>query len=331
MKKLLCMLLVLVFLLPCISCTQDARSERSFFLMDTVITVTLYEDAAVSEPIFAACNALLAELDRLWSRTVETSDISRWNASSDGAVDLDARTLELIRLSQEVSRKTDGAFDITVLPYVLLWERAAERGSLPTDTERAAAAALVGYGKLTVSADGVAKEIGAQIDLGGIGKGAAISALISYLEGSGARGGVVSFGSNVAVFGAKPDRTPFRIALRDPESETAHAGVLTLAPGEILSVSGDYERYHTIGGERYHHILDPHTAYPAATGLSSVAVVCSDGALADALSTALFVMGYERAMELYRSDAYDFEAVFITDTGEILLTDGMDGKFETKK
>ncbi len=331
MKKLLCILLVLICLLPCISCARDARSERSFFLMDTVITVTLYEDAAVSEPIFTACEELLTALDRLWSRTVETSDISRWNASADGAVDLDARTVELIRLSQEVSRETNGAFDITVLPYVLLWEHAAERGSLPTDAERAEAAATVGYEKLTVSDTSVTKEVGTQIDLGGIGKGAAIFALISYLEGSGARGGVVSFGSNVAVFGAKSDGTAFRIALRDPESATAHAGVLTLEAGEVLSVSGDYERYHTIGGERYHHILDPQTAEPAATGLSTVAVVCSDGALADALSTALFVMGYERAMEFYHSDTYDFEAVFITDTGEILLTDGMNGKFENKK
>lgn len=161
------------------------------------------------------------------------------------------------------------------------------------------------------------------MDLGGIGKGAAISKLIEYLKTTDIPGGVVSFGSNVAVFGEKRDGSDYRIALRDPFKEGEYAGVLTLSADDVLSVSGDYERYYTINGEKYHHILDPKTGYPAQSGLSSVAVVCSDGALADALSTALFVMGEDAAQELYSAKVFDFEAIFIATDGTLTQTDGM--------
>ena len=106
------------------------------------------------------------------------------------------------------------------------------------------------------------------------------------------------------------------------------AGYLILESG-FVSVSGDYERYIESDGVRYHHIIDSQTGYPASSGLHSVAVTSYNGAITDALSTALFVMGTEKAMELYKSRTVDFEAVFITVDGEILLTPGLaDGLFE---
>jgi thiamine biosynthesis lipoprotein len=105
-------------------------------------------------------------------------------------------------------------------------------------------------------------------------------------------------------------------------------GTLTLRGGEVLSVSGDYERFVTVDGRPYHHILDPATGYPADTGLSSVAVIARDGALADALSTALFVMGAEAAIALYHSGVYAFEAVLVGSDGALTLTDGAAAVFE---
>ncbi len=329
MKRILCLLLTLLCCVPFASCSSSVSSEDSFYLMDTLITVTLYEDEKAAKPIFARCRAIVGELNALWSRTEQDSDISRLNASETGLSDLDQRTVALLQAAQGVSSATGGAFDITVLPYVALWERCAEKKRLPTEEELAAAANTVGSPRFSVSdKTTVTKESGTEIDLGGIGKGEAISRLIAYLKTSGARGGVVSFGSNVAVFGKKPDGTDYRIALRDPKDTTAHVGVLTLSSGQILSVSGDYERFHTINGKRHHHILDPKTGYPAETGLSSVAVICRNGALADALSTALFVMGYESSMELYRSDIFDFEAIFIAQSGTITVTPGAKTFFE---
>ena len=329
--RTLCILLCLVFAMPFTSCRANERQEKTFFLMDTLITVTLYATEKEAAPIFEECQRLLTEYENLWSRTKPESDIGRFNAA-ENSTELDARTVSLIAQAMEVSQKTNGAFDITVAPLINLWQTCEQQGALPTDSQMQAALALVGAQNLTLSGNVLQKSNpNVQIDLGGIGKGAAISALIDYLEDSGVRGGLVSFGSNVAVFGEKPDGKPYRIALRNPKSENAYAGALTMQKGEILSVSGDYERYYTIGGEQYHHIIDPETGYPAASGLCSVAVICTNGALADALSTALFVMGKEKALDFYESKIYDFEAIFIDQNGNVTTTQGLADSFEMDK
>lgn len=327
--RVLCFLLCLVFVMPFASCQKDEKQEKNFFLMDTPITVTLYTDKKTAEPIFNACRDLLRELDALWSRTQADSDVGRFNASDD-AHNLDLRTAALIAQAMDVATKTSGSFDITVAPLVNLWQASEERGTLPTDTELQNALSLVGTDRICLTDQTLTKtDKDVQIDLGGIGKGAAISALISYLEScDGVRGGLVSFGSNVAVFGTKPDGKPYRIAIKNPKTEGGYAGVLNLKAGQILSVSGDYERYYTVNGESYHHILDPKTGYPAQSGLCSVAVICLDGALADALSTALFIMGEENARAFYESQVYDFEAVFIDQSGKVTTTAGLADSFE---
>ena len=328
-RKLFCLLLCISSFLGLFSCApQNAQTEESFYLMDTLITVTLYADAATADPIIRECRALLEELDALWSRTKAESEIARLNLSKNGIPQADPRTLELLSLASRVSKHTNGAFDITVFPLVQYWEECEKNGVLPSADAMQKHLSLIGYDRISLPTDGsIGKREGTEVDLGGIGKGAAISFLIEYLNTTDITGGVVSFGSNVAVFGQKPDQSPYRIALRDPFDGQTYAGVLTLSQGEILSVSGDYERFYTINGERYHHILDPKTGYPSNSGLSSVAVVCSNGALADALSTALFVMGEQAAQALYREGIFDFEAVFIANDGTVTQTDGMGSLF----
>ena len=326
--RVLCLLFCLALVIPFASCGMEERQEKNFFFMDTPITVTLYTNQKTAEPIFDACRTLLLEYDNLWSRTKQESDVGRFNAATN-STELDVRTAELIEKAIDVSQKTSGAFDITVAPIVNLWQVSEERETLSTAAEMQAALALVGSHKLTLANDTLTKtEQAVQIDLGGIGKGAAISALIDYLKTCNLRGGIVSFGSNVAVFGEKPDGKPYRIALKNPKTQGRYAGVLNLQDGEIFSVSGDYERFYTIDGKQYHHIIDPQTGYPSESGLCSVAVICSDGALADALSTALFVMGKEDALAFYESGRYDFEAIFIDQNGNVTTTAGLADRFE---
>ncbi len=330
MKKLAFCLAILFCLLPCLSgCKREKAHSNSFLLMDTVITVTLYtHDATLAGEIFSKCEEILSELDRLWSRHLFESEVARFNASQEGEIFLDSRTESLICTALEVSQKTEGAFDITVAPLSDLWERCGERGSLPSAEELADAMSLCGSEKLFWKEGRLCKsDPDTKIDLGGIGKGGAIGHLMSYLKTCDVSGGLVSFGSNVAVFGKKPNGEPFRIALRDPENAQKSVGTLLLPAGKILSVSGDYERYVTIGGEQYHHILDMKTGYPTNSGLSGVAVICDDGALADALSTALLAMGRDSAMAFYESGIYDFEAVLISSEGELTVTEGLDGIF----
>ncbi len=320
--SLLLLLSVLLLLLP--ACAVGKQISKTFYLMDTSITVTLYtKDKSLAESAFDACNTTLRELDALWSRHGGEGDLMRINASDTGVDGLDPGTVSLLSRAQEISQHTNGAFDVTLAPLSMLWETCGKENRLPTEEELQSALALVGSDRLTITESTVTKDSGQMLDLGGIGKGAAISALLDVLRGFDISGGLISFGSNVCVFGEKPDSKPFRVALRDPKDAARSVGTFTLTDGSVLSVSGDYERFQTILGERYHHIIDPKTGSPSASGLSSVAVLCSDGALADALSTALLVMGEEKALAFHASGIYSFEALLITSDGRIVSTSGL--------
>lgn len=330
MKKTVALLLLLALITEGLSsCAKTDKYTRSFLLMDTVITLTLYtDDASLASRELEACQSLLEELDALWSRHRAGSDISRINHAADACNGLDARTVSLLKQALEISAATNGCFDITLAPVSDLWESCEKENRLPTQLELFSALMRTGTSHLSVSSDGsVEKLVGMQLDLGAIAKGEAVSLLLEYLRTTELSGGLISFGSNVAVFGEKPSGEPFRISLRDPKNKDATVGTLTLRGGQVLSVSGDYERYVTIQEQKYHHILDPDTGKPAATGLASVSVIASDGALADALSTALFVMGEAEAQRFYQSHAYEFEAIFISSNGDISTTAGLENIF----
>ena len=331
MKRIAMLLACVLCVLSASACQRRELCSETFFMMDTVITVTLYEaDAAVSDAVFGECRKILANADARWNRHIQgaVNDVTAINSGADRIAVESQETLALLQKALAVSKATEGAFDITVAPLVDLWKLCGEKDRLPTDEELRDALALVGFDKVMLTESVLIKsEPCAQIDLGGIGKGAAIGELMAYLRGCGISGGLVSFGSNVAVFGEKPSGNPFRIALQDPFDKNGRVGTLTLYDGEVLSVSGDYERYVTVGGTRYHHIIDPKTGYPANSGLASVAVIAVDGAVADALSTALFVMGEEQARAFYALGAYAFEAVFVASDGTVTYTDGLIGRF----
>ncbi len=330
MRKLAFLLALIIVLLSFGGCVQTEKQIRSFYLMDTLVSVTLYtEDQEAAEEIFAECKRLLSELDALWARQKEGSDVSRFNASESGIEDLDPRTITLLQKALLADQNTGGAFDMTLAPVSDLWTLCGEENRLPTDTELSDLLSHTGSDKLSLDGTSLKKTDEAlQIDLGGIGKGEAISLLMQYLTTTSVTGALVSFGSNVAVLGEKPDGKPYRIALRDPKDVNGTVGQLRMAEGEILSVSGDYERYVTVDGEQYHHVLNPKDGYPAKSGLSSVAVVARDGAIADALSTAFLVMGKEATLSFYEAGVYSFEAILVTSEGEIYTTAGLADQFD---
>ncbi len=326
MKRTLA-LLILFSLLLLTACTPTTpAAEGILWHMDTAITVRLYGDTAAAQTALDQCNSILAATDRLLSATRADSPVAIFNASSDGKdVSMPAEVMALVGKAVNISRTCGGAFDITTAPLSALWERCEDNNTLPTAEQLAAVLALVGGEHLTLDATTLTKDTpDVCIDLGGIGKGYAIDVLLDALTATdGITGGIISMGSNVAVLGKKPDASPWRIALRDPNDASAAVGYLHLTEGQILSVSGDYERYFTIDGEHYSHILDPKTGYPPDNGLRSVAVLCPDGATADALSTALMVMGEDAARELYESGALEFEAVFVYDD-RVSMTSGIE-------
>ena len=323
---------VLLFLSVCLcltACTPHRATKyvtKTFLMMDTVIEIKLQCDTATAQPIFAHCQTIMEQVEHTLSRTLPESLISAFNQTGQATFEGDTATL-IVRML-DICAQTEGTFDPTVEPLVTLWNACGEQNRLPSDAELQEALSHVGYQKLLYdqhSKEGIGlltrDDPQTTLDLGAIGKGYAIDRLLSYLNSTSIPGGILSFGGNIAVFGQKQSGEPYRIGIRDPQNPSGVLGYLTL-PAGVVSVSGDYERYVTIGGVNYHHILDPATGYPTDNGLHSVAVICADATLADALSTALFVMGPERAMSFYRTGVYEFEAILTTDSA-VILTDGI--------
>jgi thiamine biosynthesis lipoprotein len=317
-------LLLATMLLVLPSCHSVHTAEDVVWHMDTAITLRLYGDQAATAAALQDANTLLASLDDQLSSTKTGNEIAAINqAAQDIPVPLSDELSALIARADTISHVCGGAFDITVAPLNRLWKNCEIEGVLPTKKQLAIALSAVGHDKLTLNGNTLIKADDAlKIDLGGIGKGYAIDRLIAELRiRPGISGGLISFGSNVAVFGEKPDGKPFIVAIRDPKDAAGVLGYVTLTEGQVLSVSGDYERYYTIGEQTYGHILDPATGYPPTNGLCSVAVIAADGTLADALSTAFMVMGEDAARALYEDHVLDFEAIFVYDT-TVSKTDG---------
>lgn len=333
MKRIACALCAMIYLLLALAgCGAERASaaEHTFFAMDTLVTIRLsagYADGtAVSEEererLFREADQIVADMENGLSRTVADSDTARLSSSETGITCTSDALPAVLARALEIAEATGGAFSPAMGTLTDLWN-VSGGGPVPSDEARAEAMAHTDWRTLTVDGNTAVKsDPDLRVDLGGIAKGYTVQRLCEYLEGTGVAWGIVSLGGNVGVFGEKPDGMPYKIGITDPLDSASLAGFWHIGSGTI-AVSGDYERFFIEDGVRYHHIFDPATGMPADSGLCSVAVFSEDGALADALSTALFIMGAEEALAYYDAHPGTFEAILITKSEEILLTPGL--------
>ena len=321
LKKIICTVLVLFLVLPFYSCAKrDTYAQHSFFAMNTSIEIYVSTKKDATE-LFLECERLVREIEGQVSKTVRDSDIYVLN--QNGYVTCRDHTLAVFIAAEEIYEITDGAFDPTLGAVTELWNSLDGKDTPPSEETLSALIEKSGFDKVKRDGSNVTAPEGMTLDFGGIAKGYAATKVAEYIENNADKykisGGMLSFGGAVSVFGEKADGTPYSVGIRDPKNKDSAIGYLKTESGHV-SVSGDYERYVTVGGEHYHHILSPETGYPAESGLSSVAVLSCKGEYSDGLSTALFVMGYEKAMSLYQSDIADFEAVFVFTDGTVKTT-----------
>lgn len=310
--------------------SQKRAVTRQLFAMDTVMEFTAYGKNA--EAAVSAAMREVQRLDALLSAADGASEVSRLNGEGGGAVSGD--TAALLRISLETYEETSGLFDCTVYPLVKLWGFPTQEYRVPTEEELAAVLPLVDSGKLQFDGEALRMGPGQAIDFGGVGKGYAAARVMEIFRAHGVRSGMVSLGGNVQVLGTKPDKTLWRIGVRDPDAggrlpSGGYFGVLSLEDKAAVT-SGGYERYFEADGETYIHILDPRTGRPADSDLLSVTVVSEDGARADALSTALFLMGREDAAAFWREQS-GFDMVLVTGDRQVFITEGLEGSFETEE
>ncbi|MDO4572979.1 MAG: FAD:protein FMN transferase [Clostridia bacterium] len=321
MKRCLLLVLLPAFMLAA-GCEKSAESAAvSLFCMDTYCTIEAHGPDA--EAAVAAAAEELERLERLFSIGLADSELSRINASAGGDMRLSDDMARLLETSLEVSEETDGAFDVSVEPLVRAWGFYGGSPAVPSGETLEEALLHVDYARLELSGNTLRLQSGQGLDLGGVAKGYAGDRLTALMAAYGVTGASVSLGGNVQTLGERPGGGAWRIGLRSPLDEEALLCVLAAEDCAVVT-AGSYQRWFEEAGQRYHHILDPATGRPAESGLLSVTVVAADGARADALSTALFVMGRERAEAFWRQSGGAFEMLLFTDEGELRYTAGIE-------
>lgn len=317
-KRALAALAGLLLLAGCAPAPTQAvpTAERTFFAMDTVMTLRLYEGG--DEALLDEAEDRVRELEALWSVTDETSEIYALNHT--GAAQLSPETADLLDTALGMCRRTDGALDISIYPVLRCWGFTTGEYAVPDDETIAGLLSMVDYTQVSQEGTAAALPDGMEIDLGSVAKGSAGWRLAHLLKKNGVASATLDLGGNIQTVGAKPDGSPWRIGIRDPEGDGS-LGVVEVVDKAVVT-SGGYERYFEEDGVRYWHILDPKTGKPARNGLASVTVIGDDGVLCDALSTALFVMGKEKAVAFWVNNVFDlhFGLVLVEEDGFITYT-----------
>lgn len=275
-------------------------------------------------------------VDRLMSTYRDDSELAQVNQSAHKRpVAISRQTYDILAAGLEYSRITDGAFDMTVAPLIALWKHAADENRLPTAQELDQAAACVGYSKVILSSPQqctvrFSSEC-VQVNVDAFAKGHAVDMALQALKQAGMDAGLIEIGGEIACFTTEKSPQPWLIGIQDPFAST-NDNPLSQKPSWLIKLnncsvatSGNYRHYATIANKRYSHIIDPRTGQPAEK-LPSVTVIAPKTVDADALATAVSVMGVEKGLALIES-LDDTEALLITgssDNSQLHLTGGFD-------
>ena len=316
-------ILLLIFLLTGCTASGPAQSlpaERTTFAMDTLMELKAY----CGDDVLDRCVERIAELEKIFSVTDPESEIYSLNDTGTSVLGNDASIL--LKEALSLCERTGGALDISIYPVVRAWGFTTGEYRIPAKEELAELRKRVDYSKVEMNGSSVSIPDGMMIDLGSVAKGYCSDCLAEMLKEAGVKSALLNLGGNIYALGTKPDGTKWNIGIQDPNG-SGYLGVLKASDLAVIT-SGGYERYFEENGKVYWHIMDPATGEPASNGLISVSVIGSRGVVCDGLSTALFVMGLDRAAQMWR-DSEDFEAVFVTDTGSIYITEGLKDDFHT--
>lgn len=298
MKRLITLVLALSLLLC--GCGNSRLYEQTFYAMNTVMQFKIWGKDA--ENGYGRIITKLQDLERSWSAT--SGDSILWQLNNENKLfQLEPGQAALLEKAEQLSIRTGGAFNPKMRLLSETWGFYNEQHRVPTREEIDAALA------------------DPQWDLGGALKGYAGQHCAELLSEVDIDRALLNLGGNVQTFGKKPDCSPWQIGIQNPDGGD-YLGIISVYGTMAVVTSGDYQRYFEEDGVRYHHILDPKTGCPADSGLHSVTVICADGMTADALSTALFVMGLEEGADFWR-ESNDFEAVFLTTEGILYATEGV--------
>lgn len=326
LSGVLLFLLCIAMLTACQNSDENKKVSKDIFAMDTYMTVTAYGKNAEN-----GVNKAVDEINRLetvLSAEKQESDIYKLNETGSGTLSTD--TKDIVSKALEINKTTNGAFDISIYPLMVKWGFTTQKYNVPSKNEISKLLKDVDSSKIIFDekSGNIKLKENMKIDLGGIAKGYTSNRVMQIFKECGVKSGLVSLGGNVQALGTKTDGTAWQIAIENPDKSSDYIGVVS-AKDKAVITSGGYERYFEKNGKTYHHILDPETGYPAESGLKSVTIVSDDGTLADALSTSLFVMGKEKALDYWHEHKNEFDTVLVEDNGDITITGGLEKIFKS--
>lgn len=380
LKRAAVLLLALTFIIPQIGCASNEENtnytgiSKTGFYLDTICTITIYgvdagsdlgaeiaaaadDEAEQTRIVQQLITDAFLECDRyekLLSKTLAASEISKINSAAGQAVSLSEETKEVIEKGIGYGQLSGGLFDITIGKASDLWDfhEAEEMADfaadgadsetdslLPDEEQLKEAVKHVDYKKISVNGEKVQlADPEMEIDLGGIAKGYIADRVTEYLEERGVISAVVDLGGNIVAIGGKTkeilpesdndsdnDGSDFSIGIKDPQSEDGQLLAVFSASDKTVVTSGTYERYMMVDGVKYHHILDPKTGWPIDNDVLSVTIIAEKGCAVDAdgLSTTCLALGVEEGLQLIESLTEPaVEAVFVDGQGHIYTTSG---------
>lgn len=305
-------------------------SACSYDLLHTVCTIQVYDSTDYT--VLNECFAVIDKYEKLFSRTLESSEVYRINrASADiknpqTTFTISDELKDILEFALSYGMRSGGALDVSIAPLSSLWDFSSleHKTEAPAAEDISAAKDLVDFTGLTVTGNTLTfARSGMQLELGAVAKGYIADRVKDFLISKGITSAIINLGGNILLVGEKPEGEAFHVGIQKP-FEDRDAVVVAISELKDCSMvsSGIYERYfYDTKGNFYHHILDSKTGYPCDTGLLQVTIISKDSATGDALSTACFALGLEKGMDLIHS-LNDVYAVFITSDGTLHFSDG---------
>ena len=330
--RLLCALLCAALMLPLAGCGETKESRSVLFAMDTTMTLVAY--GKNRESGLSAAESVIMSMDAMLDPERSSSTVWAINHALGENVVVPGQVADMLSAAKQVYKQSGGALDLTVYPLLKLWGFIDQKYYVPYDYEILDQLSRVCFDKVVLTSfpsSGtytVSMPDYGEMSFGAVAKGCAADKAIAAMRAAGVTSGIVSLGGNVQTLGLKPDGTQWRVGVEDPNNPGSYVGVLNVGECAIVT-SGSYQRNFTdvTTGSTYHHILNPASGYPVANNLVSVTIICSDGTMADCLSTAMFVLGEVKSLNYWRSygktDGGGFDMVLITKDNRIICTKGL--------
>ena len=324
LKRLILLLGIIPMLLWGCNNYDNNSHSRDIFAMDTYMNIRAYGENA--DIALNSAEEEIYRLEKLLSVTDENSQVYMLNSANGEAVAVEDDVKKLLEFAVETGDNTGGNLDVTVYPLLRLWGFTADEYKIPTQEEIDEQLEYVDYSEIEINGNEITLPAEYKVDFGALAKGYTSDRIAEILKENNVNSAIINLGGNVCAIGRKTDGSMWSVAVTNPFSPDETLGTLSVSDKSVVT-SGNYQRYFSgENGEKYCHIINPFTGCPVDNGLVSVTVIGESGLMCDALSTALFVMGKEKAVE-FMSDLPHMSYILVEQSGNVTISENISEDF----